>query len=406
MTTDQPFDNPYRPAPGSQPPALAGRDGELSAGLLGFAATRAGAPSSPIVLTGLRGMGKTATLRKIVMNGDERAVVLSAEASPDIPTSVALRSSLEKARAANASLGTRLRHAFTTVLGALPAISVGNDAASVTVTGRGSEAEIPEPFAGSLAELNDELRRHERYLVIAIDEIQETPIEDLRHIVRTVHESAGTAHPILLLGAGLPNSQDHLHRVRTYTERWRFFRLELLHEPDTRRAIQEPALERGVRFDERALVDLVHYTAGYPFFIQEYASAAWMIHTGKRVTHDDVERSAPGVQRSLESSFYEARFRKLTPREVTYVLAMTELGDGPISVGEIAEHLGAKSEQLSSIRNQLVRKDVLFAPSGGLVEFRVPLSERYIRQHRVMLERRAAPRDQLVMHPRRSGGAD
>ena len=69
---------------------------------------------------------------------------------------------------------------------------------------------------------------------------------------------------------------------------------------------------------------------------------------------------------------------------------MAELGAGPHTVAEIAQSLGATSETVSSIRNQLLKKDVVYVPSPGLVEFRMPLTERYVEQHRAELARRAA----------------
>jgi hypothetical protein len=44
---------------------------------------------------------------------------------------------------------------------------------------------------------------------------------------------------------------------------------------------------------------------------------------------------------------------------------------------------------LSSIRNQLIRKELIFASGPGVVEFRMPLTEQYIVRNREALERRA-----------------
>jgi hypothetical protein len=71
-------------------------------------------------------------------------------------------------------------------------------------------------------------------------------------------------------------------------------------------------------------------------------------------------------------------------------LSSTRSGRGAHTVGEIASALGGVSEHLSSTRNQLVKKDVVYAPAGRLLEFRMPLTERYVERHRVELERRAA----------------
>lgn len=146
-----------------------------------------------------------------------------------------------------------------------------------------------------------------------------------------------------------------------------------------------------VSYDERVpdLAALVTESAGYPFFIQEYASAAWMQHGGKTITLDDVDAIIPGVRRNLEASLYDERFRTLTPRECRYVLALAQLGPGAHTVQEIAEVLGSRSDQVSSLRNQLIKKDVAFAPNSGMLEFRIPLTERYVQEHHAELTRRA-----------------
>jgi hypothetical protein len=100
-------------------------------------------------------------------------------------------------------------------------------------------------------------------------------------------------------------------------------------------------------------------------------------------------RSPAGVRRILEDDFYDARFRLLTPRECAYVLAMADLGPGPHTTGEIAARFGTTSETMSSIRYQLVKKDVIYSPMSGMAEFRIPLTERYVLRHKTELERRA-----------------
>ncbi|MDP9024963.1 MAG: hypothetical protein M3N13_06310, partial [Candidatus Eremiobacteraeota bacterium] len=274
------------------------------------------------------------------------------------------------------------------VVGALPRTSLAlpNEMGSVELSAKSA----PErPFIDVLEDLNDAVRHHGRFVVFAIDELQEAPIADLRDLIRFIHDTAGTDEPAFFVGAGLPNSPEHLHHVRTYTERWRYLRIGLLTHEETMEAIARPARERGIAVEDSALDRLAQESAGYPFFIQEYASAAWLQHTGKRITVSDVAAVVPGVRRFLEDEFYDARFRKLTPRECLYALAMADLGPGPHTTGEIAERVGAGSGQVSSIRNQLIKKDVAYSPSTGMLEFRIPLTERYVIQHRDELTRRA-----------------
>jgi AAA ATPase-like protein len=393
-----PYDNPFRTAPGSAPPVLVGRDGELSAARYAIGLTESRGAAQPIVFTGLRGMGKTALLRRCVAEAEaRRGVVLYSEASRDNALATSLRRSLEHAKTRFASIPRKMKTALDSAIRALPEATYEfpGELGGVKLAPP-SLAPRRESFVEALESLNAEVRRDGRFLVIAIDEVQEGHAKDLLILIEFVHLTAGTDEPTLFLGAGLPNSPGHLHKVRTYTERWRFFRIGLLSRDETIEAVEVPAKEQGVTFEAAALERVVHEAAGYPFFIQEYASAAWLQHRGKRVTAKDVEAVAPGVRRILEDSFYDERFRRLTPRECRYTLTMTALGAGPHTVAEIAARLGTSSESLSSIRNQLIKKDVVYVPSPGLVEFRMPLTDRYVQRHREALTRRAALASPIV----------
>lgn len=385
-------ENPYRPAPGSVPPALAGRAPELAAVAYAAGLTRTGGAAQPIVFTGLRGMGKTSLLRRCVANATaDGAVVLYTEASRDTGLAASLRRSLEHAKLRYRSLPAKLRSAFDAAIRTLPKATyeLPGDAGTLGLEVSRAPNER-ESLAGALEDLNAAVRHHDRYLLFAVDEIQDGALDDLRLLVRFVHLTAGTDEPVLLIGAGLPNTPAHLHEVRTYTERWRFFRIGLLDAAETIEAIAEPAVGLGVDVEAAALERLVEESGGYPFFVQEYASAAWIAHRGATISLADVEASAPGVRRILESGFYDERFRRLTPRELRYALELGSLGPGPHPVGDVAAALGSTSGAVSSIRNQLVRKDVVFAPSPGLIEFRMPLTDVYLERHRPALARRAA----------------
>jgi len=353
--------------------------------------TAAGAPATPVIVTGLRGMGKTALLRRAMAEARaKKAIVVYVEATRREPFAAILRAGLESARDRVGSLSESLRRTMGKVARSLPKIEyeLPDGAGAVALSGS-SELEA-KPFMSTLRELNTLVWKHGHYLVFAVDELQEAQIDDLSPLVRFIHESAGTSEPALIVGAGLPNSRGHLHRTHTYTERWHYLEIGLLDSEQTREAISKPIRDAGHAIRNDALAALAEESGGYPFFVQEYASAAWMQHRGKMIAHDDVAAVVPGVRRILEASLYEASFRALTPRECSYVLALTDLGPGAHTVQEVAEALGSTSERVSSIRNRLVKKDVLFVPHAGMVEFRIPLSDRYVQSHRTELKRRAA----------------
>ena len=81
-----PVRNPYAPGAGQRPPELAGRDGELAAFDVLLERVARSRPERSVVLTGLRGVGKT-----VLLNAMRGAAVRSGwgtgklEARPDQP---------------------------------------------------------------------------------------------------------------------------------------------------------------------------------------------------------------------------------------------------------------------------------------------------------------------------------
>jgi hypothetical protein len=381
--------NPYRPAPGSEPPALVGRDNELSALSLSMKLTEARGAAQPIITTGLRGMGKTVLLRRAIRNAGPNAIVLSAEGSERGSLAPSFRRSLERATHELQSIPSRLRTTIDRVLARFPKTSfeLPHQMGAIAIEGR-DETDALKPFLDALYDLNEAAGNHGRFLVLAVDEIQSVPAAELVPIVEFIHATAGSNCPALLIGAGLPNSKSHLHSVKTYSERWRYFRLELLTDNDARDAIAIPATERNVAFAAEALELLVRESAGYPFFLQEYGSAAWATAHDGRISYEPVRAIVPGVRKLLDNSLYEPAFESLTVPELRYALALADLGAGSHRVSTVSAALGKRVESVNWVRNQLVKKDIIYAPATGLVEFRLPLTEQFLARNAPSLLRR------------------
>ena len=345
--------------------------------------------AQPVIITGLRGMGKTVLLRRTVREAGPSAIVLAAEGSESKSLGPAFRRSLERAQAELITAPERLRSTIGRVIERLPKASFEfpHDMGAIAIEGHNEKA-VPKPFVDALYELNETAGKHGRFLILAIDEIQLLAPEDLVPIVEFIHETAGTTYPALLIAAGLPNSKPHLHRVKTYSERWRYFRLELLNAIDTRNALAIPLRERDVAIDDEALEILAHESAGYPFFVQEYGSAAWSVTDEQRITTHAIRTAVPGVRKLLDSSLYEPAFDALTAPELRYAFALARLGPGPHRVSDVAKAQDASADRINWIRNQLLKKDIIYVPAGGLVEFRLPLTDQFLLRNKDALSNR------------------
>ncbi len=65
-----PIANPYAPGAGTPPPALVGRDAIIDAAAIGLQRLRAARSHQQLMITGLRGVGKTVLLGKLAALGE------------------------------------------------------------------------------------------------------------------------------------------------------------------------------------------------------------------------------------------------------------------------------------------------------------------------------------------------
>jgi len=60
--------------------------------------------------------------------------------------------------------------------------------------------------------------------------------------------------------------------------------------------------------------------------------------------------------------------------------AMAELGGGPHRSGDIAEQLGKRVTTLAPLRNNIIRKGMIFSQSHGDTAFTVPLFDGFMKR--------------------------
>ena len=180
MTPPQsnPSENPYRPAPGAPAPILAGRDAEINAIITSIELTRSGAPASPLILTGRKGVGKTATLHVGAAEAiKRRGLVLSAEASRDESLLASFASSLERAERDTHGLTRPLRDALAAARKICLTYEPPGDVGALELSVKSDQGTTT--LRKAIHDLNETVRRHNRYLVLAVDEMDECNIAEL-----------------------------------------------------------------------------------------------------------------------------------------------------------------------------------------------------------------------------------
>jgi hypothetical protein len=216
-----------------------------------------------------------------------------------------------------------------------------------------------------------------------IDEMQNLDGPSLAAICIAFQAISRRSLPVSLVGAGLPDLRVRLLAAKPYADRLFSYReLGRLSPVDARSALVGPAAAFGVDFDPRVVERVVAEAAGYPYFLQEYGLELWNYADESPISDDDLRAIRGVVKDTLASSFFGTRFELATDTEQQVLSAMASLGTGPYRIGEVATAFGARDQRaISTYRESLIAKDLIWSPRRGLVEFTVPLFDDYLREH-------------------------
>ncbi len=369
-----PVANPYAPGAGTPPPALVGRDETISATEIALRRLRAARTSQHLLITGLRGVGKTVLLAKLAALGEHlgyRVIRIEAVGGDDT-----LRSLLRQARriVEAAGGGNSVRRALRSI-----------ESVSLTVAGTGASVgrRVTGPDRDALADVLVDVARAaadaDLGVMVAIDEAQRLDRHDLRRILAGVHRAGQDGLPLHTVVAGLPNLVGEVARAATYAERlFRVADLGPLSPDQVAEAVTVPAAEIGVTWAPAAVDRVVDRSDGYPFFVQTWAFHTWNAAIDDPISAADVDRASPHAEATLDASFFAARIARIPASEVAYVRALASLGPGPHRSGEVAAAMGKTTPQVAAFRDRLISEGVIYAPRYGWVEFAIPHFDRHV----------------------------
>lgn len=381
--------NPYSPGAGSRPPALVGRDSELSSMQVALLRLLAGRQARSVMLTGLRGVGKTVLLGEFGRAATAAHYVheqFEVDEFAHLPSSLA---SALRRTILSLSPSRRVQAAVTKALGILKAFSVRWSTLELrleveAVGGPADSGDLGQDLAGLLCAVGELARARETGVFLTIDEIQYLSKKDFGALILGLHQVVQRELPLLVAGAGLPSVAALASDAKSYAERLFEFRpIDSLSVSDATSAIVLPAQAMGVHWHQDAVLRVVDMTRGYPYFLQEFAQQAWAMAPGPvDIRPEDVERSADVARDELDARFFELRAQRTTGAERRYLLAMAALGGGPYSSAQVAEAAGRTTAQLGVVRESLIRKGICYAPRWGEIAFTVPMFDEFLRRRR------------------------
>jgi len=385
-----PVRNPYAPGAGQRPPELAGRDAELAAFDVLLERVARGRPERSVVLTGLRGVGKT-----VLLNALRSAAVRSGwgtgklEARPDQSIRRPLAGALHLAVR---ELAGRNPDESQHVLGVVKSFAQRDAKAK----GRPWQPGIDVPAAPGRADSGDiEIDLVELFADVAglaadsghgvalfLDEMQDLDATDVSALCASCHEMSQLGLPLVVVGAGLPHLPAVLSAAKSYSERlFRYARIDRLDRTAHDHALRAPARDEGADFSDDALDAMYEATGGYPYFVQAYGKVAWDVAPRTPITPSDVAVAAPEAEVELAVGFFGSRYERATPAEREYLRAMADVAEpatDAVATADVAKSLGRPPQSLSPARDGLLKKGLVYSGQRGRIAFTVPHFGRYL----------------------------
>jgi len=380
--------NPFSPGAGSPPPELVGRTDVLEETRILLGRVKEGRPEKSILLTGLRGVGKTVLLlemERLAIAAGYRTIVVEAHEEKSlaallVPPLRALLFELDRV----AGLGEKTKRALRVLKGFLNGVkvSMGNIEVGLDIDA--------EPGAADSGDLENDLPNvfiavaeaaHERKIPVAlfIDELQYFNTKELSALIMAMHKMQQARLPLVLLGAGLPILPRLAGESKSYAERlFSFPKIGALSQEDAFKALREPTIAAGVAFDDDALAEVFRLTEGYPYFLQEWGYQAWNRAPASPITLAIVRDATATVIPRLDQNFFRVRFDRMTVGEKRFLRAMAELPADARRSGTVAEALGSTLAGTGPLRAKLIKKGMIYSPNHGELAFSVPLFDLFM----------------------------
>lgn len=383
-----PITNPFSPGAGAPPPELVGRDPLLEEARILLGRIKQKRPEKSLLLTGLRGVGKTVLLNEIERMAKAegyQSILLEAHEEKPLGELIypPLRSLLfELNRLAGA--GDKVKRGLAVLrsfIGGIKltmgdvAMGLDIEPAKGTADSGDLEIDLPNLFI-AIAEAAEERKTA---VAILIDEIQYLSQKELGAIIMAMHKMQQKQLPLVLLAAGLPVLPGMAGESKSYAERlFNFPDIGALTEADAAKALRDPARAMGVDFEDSALQEVYRLTHGYPYFVQEWGYQSWNCAEASPITLTVVQKTSPEVIRRLDKNFFRVRFDRLTPSEKNFLRAMAHLGPGSHRTGDIATALGTTVSGIGPVRSKLIKKGMIYSPAHGDMAFTVPLFDEFM----------------------------
>ncbi|MGH6845873.1 MAG: hypothetical protein ACREC0_00100 [Methylocella sp.] len=395
----QGIQNPFRPGAGHMPPYLAGRTAEQDEmkKLLGQRVVLAN-----LVLTGLRGVGKTVLLETFKPVAQAHGWLwcgtdLSESASVTEQT-MAVRILADVALVTSALIVQEVRQLE---MGFTRTERIINEPLSFEILfDRFNKAPgLPSDKLKAVLEFVWSVMPQAAIsgIVFAYDEAQtladhaadqQFPLSLLLDVFQSLQRKN---IPYMLALTGLPTLSIKLVEARTYSERmFHTLFLKRLERNDARDAILKPITDGKcqITFSDDTVGAIIDRSAGYPYFVQFFCREVFDVWIAKIQKGEVPSAPMPDIIRKLDADFFHGRWAKATDRqrELLQVVSLLANADTEFTVQEVvtsSRDTLVKSftpSHVSQMLSSLAESGLVYKNRHGKYSLGVPLLAEFIQR--------------------------
>lgn len=340
------------------------------------------------MLLGLRGTGKTVLLNEVGEIAREEGLLASKVEAPEgeslarllYPEMRKVMRSLSSVEAAKqiATRGLKGLRGFASIFKIeIAGVEVGVEPEPGLADSGQLQYDLPDLFEV----IGRAAKAAGKGWIVLIDEVQYLSEADLSALIVSIHRMSQEGLPVLLVGAGLPQVARLAGEAKSYAERLFLYPGVGALDPDSAaQAVEKPITDEDAQIAPEALNTIVERTQGYPFFLQEWASVAWNNAEGPQITFEDVDHSYAETLALLDEGFFRVRIDRLTRSEIQFVKTMSNLGDGPYAMADIARAMDRSLSSLGPSRASIIAKGMIYSTDHGFLDFTVPLFADFMRR--------------------------
>jgi hypothetical protein len=394
--------NPFRPGAGTKPLYLAGRSYEQGEFVK---ALKQADISQNIIITGLRGVGKTVLLDELKPVAAQHGWLWTGNDWN------------EAAAVSEKDVATRLLVDLTAVLSPIVSYQMDQIPFGFTQTEPNS---VQRPLQyDDLWNIYNQTRGFDSDKLKAVLDHVATVIANtnIKGIVFAYDEAQNLAdkkdkgqHPLslvldvfsslqkrhtrckfLLVLTGLPTLIANLNEARTYTERmFHTLLLSRLSDEETRQAVLQPILisQSTLTFSQLTIERIIKESRGYPFLIQYICREVFDAWIGRMTVGEAPSVPMNEITAKLDLDFFAPRWNRATDRQQAFmqVIATLEKADDEFTVQEIttASRTLLKKpfnpSHATQMLGHLSEKGLIYRNRRGAYSFAVPLLASYIRR--------------------------